>query len=660
MVRTRKQKEVNPTPEKAAAAAAAEEPKPKKKKGGGLASYLNSSTLATCAAVAYVAFAYRNFSRVLDPLASLDESYKDSVQVTPMWPENSTLDVEVALSTYPSLPYDFMRNSSLYEASTVIIWREEGIELNAQTQDLKVDLRLCASTNALQCSDAAIEAAEKDAQPGLLSRLILGDESAGPRRRVVLPPSAWAQLQRNGTLYLHSAVTRVTQSAAWRGLADNDVRRTARVPSIALVKFEAAPTGRAALAKRKLLEDVAPFLGSLGPPAPWAPTYTGLAGEMCAKWKPEAAVRVVAEFRDWPSEVSVPGMQRFRDRAPGGQILYKYAPPTYADEIGLTSDKYLVVNSTVDSLPLSISFQPLSFARWQLIARMEEGLKAQQEDFGFSENDIDEVRRLIADTKTWLLAVTMLASVLHLLFEFLAFKSDVDFWKGNKSLRGLSARSVVMDLISQIVVLAYLVDQGSSLLVSVPAAGAILIQCWKVEKATGVRLDRSRPFPYIRCERLEAVALSAKNAKAGDKGAMLDAATLRMDRLAMLYLSISLGPLVIGYAVKTLIYDAHLGWYSWGLGALTNAVYTGGFILMTPQLALNYHLKSVSHLPWRLLCFRFVNTFIDDLFAFVIKMPVMHRVSCFRDDFVFLIYLYQRRIYAVDDSRGVAGEDAAQ
>ena len=319
-----------------------------------------------------------------------------------------------------------------------------------------------------------------------------------------------------------------------------------------------------------------------------------------------------------------------------------------------------VVNSTVDALPLSLNFQPLSFARWQLIARMEEGLKAQQEDFGFSENDIDEVRRLIADTKTWLLAVTMLASVLHLLFEFLAFKSDVDFWKNNKSLRGLSARSVVVDLISQIVVLAYLVDQGSSLLVSIPAAGAILIQCWKVEKATGVRPDFSRPFPWIRCERLEAVALSAKNAKADDKGAQLDAATLRVDRLATLYLSLSLGPLVIGYAVKTLIYDAHLGWYSWGLGAMTNAVYTGGFILMTPQLALNYHLKSVSHLPWRLLCFRFVNTFIDDLFAFVIKMPVMHRVSCFRDDVVFLIYLYQRRIYSVDMSRGVAGEDAAQ
>jgi len=28
------------------------------------------------------------------------------------------------------------------------------------------------------------------------------------------------------------------------------------------------------------------------------------------------------------------------------------------------------------------------------------------------------------------------------------------------------------------------------------------------------------------------------------------------------------------------------------------------FILMTPQLYINYRLKSVSHLPWRFLCFR--------------------------------------------------------
>jgi hypothetical protein len=43
--------------------------------------------------------------------------------------------------------------------------------------------------------------------------------------------------------------------------------------------------------------------------------------------------------------------------------------------------------------------------------------------------------------------------------------------------------------------------------------------------------------------------------------------------------------------------------------------------------------------------------FIDDLFAFIITMPTAHRVACFRDDVVFIIYLYQRYLYPVDKSR---------
>lgn len=31
----------------------------------------------------------------------------------------------------------------------------------------------------------------------------------------------------------------------------------------------------------------------------------------------------------------------------------------------------------------------------------------------------------------------------------------------------------------------------------------------------------------------------------------------------------------------------------------------------------------------------------------------MHRISCFRDDAVFIVYLYQRWVYRVDKSRGM-------
>jgi hypothetical protein len=64
--------------------------------------------------------------------------------------------------------------------------------------------------------------------------------------------------------------------------------------------------------------------------------------------------------------------------------------------------------------------------------------------------------------------------------------------------------------------------------------------------------------------------------------------------------------------------------------------------MMFPQLFINYKLNSVAHLPWQQMTYKFLNTIMDDLFAFVIKMPILHCLSVFRDDVIFLIYLYQR------------------
>jgi len=91
--------------------------------------------------------------------------------------------------------------------------------------------------------------------------------------------------------------------------------------------------------------------------------------------------------------------------------------------------------------------------------------------------------------------------------------------------------------------------------------------------------------------------------------------------------------------------------YSWVLTSLVSAVYSFGFAQQAPQLFINYKLKSTAHMPWRTLCYKALNTFIDDLFAFIIKMPTMHRLSCLRDDVIFVIYIYQRYAYGVDSKR---------
>lgn len=49
--------------------------------------------------------------------------------------------------------------------------------------------------------------------------------------------------------------------------------------------------------------------------------------------------------------------------------------------------------------------------------------------------------------------------------------------------------------------------------------------------------------------------------------------------------------------------------------------------------------------------YKFLNTFIDDLFAFTVKMPWLHRLATLRDDVIFFIWLYQSYKYRVDYTR---------
>jgi hypothetical protein len=141
-----------------------------------------------------------------------------------------------------------------------------------------------------------------------------------------------------------------------------------------------------------------------------------------------------------------------------------------------------------------------------------------------------------------------------------------------------------------------------------------------------------------------------------NKASYADTPTIIYDREAMHYMSYLLYPLMLAYTVYSAVYNDHKSWYSFVLNTLVGAIYLFGFIQMTPQLYINYKLKSVDHLPSKTFMYKFLNTIIDDLFSFIITMPTMHRLSCFRDDLIFVIYLYQRWIYKVDKTRGQHAE----
>eukprot|EP00192_Tetraselmis_astigmatica_P002483 CAMPEP_0117689678 /NCGR_PEP_ID=MMETSP0804-20121206/24651_1 /TAXON_ID=1074897 /ORGANISM="Tetraselmis astigmatica, Strain CCMP880" /LENGTH=575 /DNA_ID=CAMNT_0005502533 /DNA_START=94 /DNA_END=1822 /DNA_ORIENTATION=+ len=309
---------------------------------------------------------------------------------------------------------------------------------------------------------------------------------------------------------------------------------------------------------------------------------------------------------------------------------YMYRPLMWVDDFSVIDRDFRPLSPNASSpnpkVPLKVKITHIGMMR---LSRQLQQAMVQLQAFGFSEKDLEEVKDLLNTQWQWLLA-TLGVSLLHSLFAFLAFKNDIGFWKGRKNMEGISARSYVASLVCMIIIFLNLLEGGQTSGIVLAEVGVgVLIEAWKVVKILGSK-----------------GLLSMRGGKEGRKDTrskreietdQYDAWSPPAGRLA--------------YGVYSLMYYPQRSWLGWLLSTLSKGVYMFGFITMAPQLYINYRLKSVAHLPWKAFMYKAFNTFVDDVFAFAITMPLAHRLACLRDDLVFFIYLYQRWLYPVDKTR---------
>lgn len=126
-------------------------------------------------------------------------------------------------------------------------------------------------------------------------------------------------------------------------------------------------------------------------------------------------------------------------------------------------------------------------------------------------------------------------------------------------------------------------DNDTNTLVRFSLGIGLLIEIWKIHKVTNIEIDRVNKvlglLPRIRIT---------------DKGSYVESSTREYDivsvnflyfvftnsfisiKMAFRYLSWAIFPLFVCYAVYSLLYQEHKGWYSWVLGMVYGFLLTFG------------------------------------------------------------------------------------
>ncbi|KAL8924556.1 MAG: hypothetical protein Q9172_002640 [Xanthocarpia lactea] len=339
-----------------------------------------------------------------------------------------------------------------------------------------------------------------------------------------------------------------------------------------------------------------------------------------------------------------------------------YYPILFVNTFWQLRDHMTELNSTVKELPLHINLNNLANWKFSLYSSMGEGAKQSQKQAasggpmpaGGDGSEFEVFKSILLDTNIYLLATTAIVTVLHMVFEGLAFKSDISHWRNKKDNVGISFRTILANVFMQSVIFLYLMDNsdGTSWMILIGQGMGILLEAWKITKTVDVRIREATPDSWLPYK----VTFEDKH-----KLSETEEKTKEYDQIAFRYLYMVAVPLLGAYAVYSLLYETHKSWYSFVITTLVGSVYAYGFLMMVPSLYINYRLKSVAHMPAKAMTYKFLNTFIDDLFAFTIKMPTLHRLATLRDDVIFFVYIYQAWAYKVDYTRvnefGQGGDD---
>ncbi len=206
------------------------------------------------------------------------------------------------------------------------------------------------------------------------------------------------------------------------------------------------------------------------------------------------------------------------------------------------------------------------------------------------------IKETLLDSNPWLLGTTVVVTILHMIFEMLAFKSDVGHWRKKKDNVGISVRTILSNVVMQAIIFLYLLDNNehTSWMILFGQGVGIAIEFWKITKTVNVRVREPQQDSWFYGKVPYMVVFEDKHVLSET-----EEKTEEYDKIAFYWMGVGAVPLLAAYAVYSLNYESHKSWYSFIITTLVGSVYAYGFLMMVRLLlpSLSPHHPTLTDLP---------------------------------------------------------------
>ncbi|KAG2190938.1 hypothetical protein INT46_002453 [Mucor plumbeus] len=281
-------------------------------------------------------------------------------------------------------------------------------------------------------------------------------------------------------------------------------------------------------------------------------------------------------------------------------------------------DTHPMNDTATNALPLTVNLESINVWKFNVYAVLANNrLKEENQQTNNSQSGLDENLSVI--NQGYMFSITLLTCFIYGLFEFLAFKNDIWFYKTKTNRIGISVNSIVIHIVIQAILFSYMMDFSNNAIRGCIQLTHLCVNVWKLNHVWlheyEWMIEQGSNFRFT----VKVVHVTTKGKyKLIEQG---ETRTQQLDAIALRFLALIALPIFIVYNAYHYYYHYNMLIYhqlenmcieEWTKKVITNGIVNflsifEPFMVIGPQVYINCKMNMVNHVSLNTMIYKNIN-----------------------------------------------------